>query len=98
MNFHKFSAGSPNADRFVIYSRKYACVLAATAKRAGCCAFFNIMHQREGYIVVTSFRTEHAHELVPVEPLRSEQKSPGSHLSLIAWHILQQLYVGINCM
>ncbi|BHF71131.1 hypothetical protein SprV_0401418600 [Sparganum proliferum] len=39
------------------------------------------MHHREGCLVVTSFRTEHVHEPVPVKPQRSEQKNPDSQLT-----------------
>nr|VZI25982.1 unnamed protein product [Spirometra erinaceieuropaei] len=81
VNTHKFSAENPNAEKFVIHSRKYVCVLAPTHKREGCDAFFNIMHRRVGCLVVTSFRTEHAHEPVPVKPQRSEPKSPDSQLT-----------------
>nr|VZI47264.1 unnamed protein product [Spirometra erinaceieuropaei] len=81
VNSHKFIAGSPEAETFVFSSRKYVCVLASTRKRVGCDAFFNIGHCKAGYLAVTSFKAEHGHEPVPVEPQHSKQKSPGSQLT-----------------
>uniref|UniRef100_A0A0V0JAK5 FAR1 domain-containing protein n=2 Tax=Schistocephalus solidus TaxID=70667 RepID=A0A0V0JAK5_SCHSO len=81
VNSHKFPAVHPNAVRFVFYSRKYVCVLSSTRKRVGCDAFFNIMHQKEGFLVVTSFRTEHNHGPVPVEPSCIKRNSQCSLLA-----------------
>ncbi|BHF71094.1 hypothetical protein SprV_0401414900 [Sparganum proliferum] len=81
VNSHKFTAGSPEAETFVFSSRKYVCVLASARKRVGCDAFFNIGHRKAGYLAVTSFKAEHGHEPVPVEPRHSKQKSPGSRLT-----------------
>ncbi|BHF74296.1 hypothetical protein SprV_0501738100 [Sparganum proliferum] len=81
VNSHKLPAGSPNAEKFVFYSRKYVCVLASTRHRTGCGAFFNIQYRREGCLAVTSSNVIHGHEPAPGAPRPSKQKSPGSRLT-----------------
>nr|VZI17071.1 unnamed protein product [Spirometra erinaceieuropaei] len=81
VNSHRLPAGSPNAEKFVFYSRKYVCVLASTRHRTGCDAFFNIQYRREGCLAVTSSHAIHGHEPAPGAPRSSKQRSPGSRLT-----------------